>query len=54
MSDPTSARILDLIWEVDIEMNVDKNTTQRDLDAMSYALWQYKHKLAEAVKAENK
>lgn len=47
-------RILKLIWEVQIQVTVDKNTTQRDLDAMDYALWQYKNKLQTAIKEESK
>lgn len=47
-------RIIELVLNAEITVDVDKNTTQRDLDAMGFAEHKFRHMIVALIKGEQK
>jgi len=50
----TEERSVKAVWDAQVSVQMDKNTTERDIQAMEYAVWQLKHTIVAAIKGENK
>jgi hypothetical protein len=47
-------RIIDFVYAAGMKVTVDENTTDRDVEAMEYAVRLVKNNIVSAIKGENK
>jgi hypothetical protein len=47
-------RIIQLVYATGVKVTIDENTTQRDVEAMEYAMRLLKNNIVSAIKGENK
>jgi len=47
-------RIIELVYAAGVKVTIDENTTQRDVEAMEYAMRLLKNNIVSAIKGENK
>jgi len=46
-------RIINLVYKFEPEL-FTKGASDRDIEAFNYAIWQFRYKLVDAIKGENK